>query len=144
MVFLKSQEEAGPVSKTSAICEAEKSSKCPHFFLPIQNPKLTQDLKHFFCAPLVLWCVSDDTKSLLIAREREHALLLLFDIMVVSLHRTPTPTPTPTRGRRSSSCSSSSSVAKTTRRARSVVLVRWGLESSTNQSIQSIRVLEGF
>ena len=65
------------------------------------------------------------TQSLLIAH-REHSLLL-FDIMVVSLHRTPTPTPTPTRGRRSSCSSSCSSVAKTTRRARSVVLVRWVL-----------------
>ena len=46
--------------------------------------------------------------------------------MVVSLHRTPTPTPTPTlRVGRRSSCSSI--VAKTTRRARSVVLVRWVL-----------------
>ncbi len=70
--------------------------------------------------------------------------------MVVSLHQTPTPqkTPTPTRGRRRSS------LAKTTRRARSVVLVRCVFVLNRfNQSINPIhysrerafwRVFDGF
>ena len=70
--------------------------------------------------------------------------------MVVSLHQTPTtPQKTPTRGRRRSS-----SLAKTTRRARSVVLVRCVFVLNRfNQSINPIhysrerafwRVFDGF